>query len=130
MKKALERDTKSATPSPGPDKGKRVRVRLAFGMDFPCTRLASTHEVEECQSAVRCCLHLKGGSRGGSTMTDTLPPHEEHERRFLVDDLTIIEGAIYQDIKQGCLAQPMREITTSVDGARAHYSVSKTSSSG
>ena len=46
----------------------------------------------------------EGGKQGGSSMTDTLPPHEEHERRFLVDDLTILEGATYQDIKQGCLA--------------------------
>lgn len=39
-----------------------------------------------------------------SSMTsDSLPAHEEHERRFLVDDLTIIEGAIYQDIKQAYL---------------------------
>lgn len=45
----------------------------------------------------------EGGSRGGSSMTDTLPPHEEHERRFLVDDLTILEGATHQEIKQAYL---------------------------
>lgn len=45
----------------------------------------------------------EGGKQGGSSMTDTLPPQEEHERRFLVDDLTILEGAIYQDIKQAYL---------------------------
>ena len=45
----------------------------------------------------------EGGSRGDSSMTDTLPPHEEHERRFLVDDLTILEGATHQEIKQAYL---------------------------
>lgn len=32
------------TLTPAPDKGKRVQVRLAFDMNFPCTRLASTQE--------------------------------------------------------------------------------------
>jgi len=45
----------------------------------------------------------EGGNRGDSSMTDTLPPHEEHERRFLVDDLTILEGATHQEIKQAYL---------------------------
>ena len=63
MKKALERDTESATSSPASDKGKRVRVRLAFGVGFPCTRLASIHEVEECQSAVKCCLYPREGNK-------------------------------------------------------------------
>lgn len=39
-----------------------------------------------------------------SSMTsDSLPAHEEHERRFLVDDLTILEGATHQEIKQAYL---------------------------
>lgn len=39
-----------------------------------------------------------------SSMTgDSLPAHEEHERRFLVDDLSILEGAPYQEIEQAYL---------------------------
>lgn len=34
---------------------------------------------------------------------DSLPAHEEHERRFLVDDLSILEDAPYQEIEQAYL---------------------------
>ena len=43
-------------------RGNDVEVRLAFGVDSACTRLASTQEAEKCQSAVRSCLYPKEGA--------------------------------------------------------------------
>lgn len=34
--------------------------------------------------------------------SDNLPEHEEHERRFLVDDLSVLEGTPHQEIKRAC----------------------------